>query len=89
MINLYKEFMGWINYNFSQVEMTTFQRRILMAIFDEQVPKNKEELAQRLKGLLPKTRKKSSLVLTTSRSPEEIIEDSLESGDETTEKKKD
>ena len=89
MINLYKEFMGWINYNFSQVEITPFQQAVLRTIFNEEVPKTKKELAERLEDLLPKSRKKSSLVLTTSRSPEEIIEDSLESGDETTEEKED
>lgn len=57
MINLFKEFKDWIAYNFPGEELDEYQSAVVKAIFNEQVPSNSKELAQRLKELLPKARK--------------------------------
>jgi hypothetical protein len=56
-IDLYKQFKDWLDYNFPGTEFTTYQEKVLRVLFEEEVPRTKQELAQRFKELLPKSRK--------------------------------
>jgi len=57
MPDLYKEFMDWYEYNFPGIELAPWQKEVLRNILKEGIPKTPKELAQRLKDLLPKSRK--------------------------------
>jgi len=57
MVNLYDEFINWLSYNFPGVELTKYQNAVLEAVLSPQAPLDNKELAQRLKDLLPKSRK--------------------------------
>ena len=56
-MNLWKEFKDWLSYSFPGEELDEYQTEVVKTMFYEQVPKNSKELAQRLKDLLPKSRK--------------------------------
>lgn len=52
-IDLYNEFLDWFKYNFPSMYLTPFQEKVLKTILDEEVPKTSNQLAARLKELLP------------------------------------
>ena len=57
MIDLYKEFTNWLEYNFPAVVLMPFQQDTLKAILAEGIPSSSKELAEKLKDLLPKAKK--------------------------------